>query len=152
MITNDLIPLSLHLFNAYWQHKQFSNLIKDIPEDTLVQVLDFAKNYLCSFQDEPQGCYWDHQQVTLHPIVCYYKDPEGNVVTEEIMCISEDLKHDSYAVQKYEAVAMNHFKEKKMCFGTVVQFCDQCPGQYKSHVPFEHLSCCNKKQRLYFQL
>ena len=150
MITNDLIPLSLHLFTADWQHKQFSNLIKDIPEDTLFQVLDFAKNYLCSFQDEPQGCYWDHQQVTLHPIVCYYKDPEGNVVTEEIMCISEDLKHDRYAVQKYEAVAMNHFKEKKMCFGTVVQFCDQCPGQYKSHAPFEHLSCCNKKQRLYF--
>lgn len=150
MITNDLIPLSLHLFNADWQQKQFSNLIKDVPDDTLVQVLDFAKNYLCSFQDEPQGCYWDHQQVTLHPIVCYYKDPQGNVVTEEIMCISDDLKHDSYAVQKFEDATMNHFKEKNMSFGNIVQFSDQCPGQYKSHVPFEHLSCCNKKQRLYF--
>ena len=149
MITKDLGPLALHLFNADWHHKQFRTLIQDVPERTLVQVLDFAKNYLCTFQDEPQGCYWDHGQATIHPIVCYYKE-NSSVVTEELIFITDDLQHDSYAVKKFEEAVMLHFRRKGLSFDRIIQFCDQCPGQYKSHAPFEHLSLQENKQRLYF--
>ena len=49
---------SVHLFNALWQHHQFTRLIEDIPERCVVMVLDFGQNYSTFFyQDEAQGAH-----------------------------------------------------------------------------------------------
>lgn len=46
-------------------------------------VADFAENYRCTHQDEIQSAYYQYQQVTIHPIVAYYKcDKYENVVSE----------------------------------------------------------------------
>ncbi len=113
LCAQDLQNIALHLFYADWQCKQFQKLIGNLPDNVLVQVHDFAKNYLCEFQDEVQGSFWDHSQVTIHPTICYYKNESGKLITEEVVCITGDLKHDSYAVQKLEQIVDRHFTEHK---------------------------------------
>jgi hypothetical protein len=149
---DDLRDMGLHTFHADWQYKQFAELKKDVPKGMVVQVLDFAKNYLCLYQDEAQACYWKHEQVTLHPIVTYYKDPVcGHQVTEELMFITPDLQHDAHAVLQFSREAELHLLGKMGQIDSVVQFTDQCASQYKSKTPFQHLSAANiPTSRIYF--
>ena len=67
--------LAEHLFRADWQHAQFTRMraLEPFPANTALMVLDFAENFSCSYQDEVQAAHWHHQQVTLHPIVVYYR-------------------------------------------------------------------------------
>ena len=51
----------------------------------------------------------------LHPIVVYYPCPEkcGHLVRDEVMILSSDLKHDSFAVTSFIDKALVHLKDKK---------------------------------------
>jgi hypothetical protein len=71
--------MSMHLFNASWQHRQFTKLKEDLQEGTALLVLDFGQNYPCFYQDEAQQDHWFHHQVTVHPIVAYHRDSEGTL-------------------------------------------------------------------------
>ena len=73
-LCEELQEFSTHLFNAVWELRQFQNLSASVPENWLVTVLDFGQNYSCCYQDAVQVNYWHKEQVTVHPIVCYYTD------------------------------------------------------------------------------
>ena len=45
-----------------------------------------------TYQDEPQPVHWDHNQMVIHPIVNYYLSPEGNLITEEHIMLTNNLK------------------------------------------------------------
>ena len=57
-----------------------SACIKNLKEDQVIMIIDFAENYKCNFQNEVQSAYFDQNMVTIHPIMCYYKQQLG---TEE---------------------------------------------------------------------
>ena len=91
------------------------------------------------YQDEPQGSHWDHTQTVIHPIVNYYiKD--GKLVTEEHIMITDDLHHDKFAVRAFEKQTLDHLKAKGFIPMQIIQFCDNCAGQYKSKGPFQFVS------------
>ena len=139
----DLDKMAEHLFNADFQHHQFINVrdnIDGLQDGTVLEVLDFAQNYLCYYQDEPQECHWDHSQVTIHPIVCYFKGSCGHLITEELVFISPDLKHNASAVEHFTNVAEKHLAKKLPRLHKIIQFTDQCPAQYKSKTPFFDIS------------
>ena len=71
-LLKELQPHAQHLFNAAWQSHQFAHLKAQLPENWTLSVLDFAENYTALFQDEISGAHWNHNQVTIHPIVSYY--------------------------------------------------------------------------------
>ena len=73
--------LSGHLFRADWQHHQSEQLRKKtpFPANTVSMVLDFAENYICTYQNEVQAAHWHKSAVTLHPIVCYYACPRKRI-------------------------------------------------------------------------
>ena len=98
----DLKEMSYHLFSCHWNYNQFIHCKENLKPGQLLQVLDFGQNYMNVYQDEPQGVHWDHSQTVLHPIVNYYLDKEGKLVTEEHLMISDDLKHDKFAVREFE--------------------------------------------------
>ena len=62
--------------------------------------MDFATNYSHHKQDQVHGVFRCRRQMTLHPIVAYYPCPKkcGHLVNDEIMLLSIDLIHDSFAV------------------------------------------------------
>lgn len=68
-----------HLHVALWQCMQFSKLKTNLPEDSVLQVMDFAKNREIRYQDEIKAVFYTNNQVTIHPIVTYYRLGNGTV-------------------------------------------------------------------------
>ena len=136
----DLKEMSYHLFSCHWNYNQFIYCKENLKPGQLLQVLDFGQNYMNIYQDEPQGVHWDHSQTVLHPIVNYYLDKEGKLITEEHLMISDDLKHDKFAVREFEKRSLEKLKEKGFVPNQIIQFCDNCAGQYKSKGPFQFIS------------
>ena len=92
------------------------------------------------YQDEPHGVHWDHSQMVIHPIVNYYLDNSGNLVTEEHIMLTDDLRHDKFAVREFECKTLAHLKKKEFTATKIIQFCDNFLGQYKSKGPFQFIS------------
>ena len=104
---------------------------------------DFAQNYLCLHQNEPQGMHWEHKQVTLHPTVAYFKCPNstcGKLCTHEAVHVSEDLKHDAHLVKKFNEKTLEVLKERKIAIHKIIHFSDQAPSQYKNKTTFKYIS------------
>ena len=77
--------------------------------------------------------------MVLHPIVNYYLDDNGKLVMEEHLMISDDLCH-KFAVREFEKVSLQKLKDKGFVPKQIIQFCDNCAGQYKSKGPFQFIS------------
>ena len=97
-----------HLFKGQWQQLQFNEMKTNLPEDCVMLVMDFDKNRLIRFQNEPKSIYYTTQLVTIHPAVVFYRslDITDLTVRESLVFLSDDHSHDHNAV--------NHFLEKKL--------------------------------------
>ena len=138
----DLKTLSHHVFAANWNYAMFQYIKDNLKPGYLLSVLDFGQNYMNIFQDELQSKHWDHTQTTIHPIVNYFIKPGQSVVTvKEHIVISSDKTHDEYAVKAFEEVSLNYLKEKGFTPSHIIQFNDNCAGQYKGKGTFQFISC-----------
>ncbi|MES9905398.1 MAG: hypothetical protein ABW168_22320 [Sedimenticola sp.] len=138
----ELSFLSKHLFVASWQYQQFNHIKSNLPEGWVIMIADFAENYRTFYQDETQAAHWQYEQITVHPIVAYHRCPVDEceeVVTDSIICLSDDRGHDASAVHTYLTAAIKHVGEI-MDIVHLVQFTDGCSAQYKSKQPFMDIS------------
>ena len=105
--------MSTHLFHFRWQAMQFDECKKQLREADVMLVMDFSTNYSHHRQGEVHGGFWCRKQTTLHPIITYYPCPQkcDQLVCDEIMLVSSDVKHDSFAVDTYVDKALSHLKE-----------------------------------------
>ncbi|KAJ8043475.1 hypothetical protein HOLleu_10573 [Holothuria leucospilota] len=117
-----------------------------MPNKWVLAVLDFAENYVCFYQNEAQGAYWTHNQVTIHPVVTSYKCGEcPATVTECIIIISPDNKHDHDEVHAYMDLVSIHLQQKRaLQVDTTVRFSDGCACQYKSRGPLAEIAMPKK--------
>ena len=125
---------AIHLFRAKWEYRQFQNIIKVPPPQSVVTVMDFGQNYRCTYQEEPQFLNWQYRQATVHPIVSYYRCPSncGETVQEDIIFISPDLRHDSCMVELCSSEALSHLRrERNLEVRHVIEFSDTCAAQYR---------------------
>lgn len=96
-IEKDLNTLPAHLFDASWQYRQFANLKSNLPDGNMLSVMDFTVRQ----QDECRSAHWFAQQVTIHPVVCYYyQEAKSELVTNKLVRTSADLLNDSHFVQR----------------------------------------------------
>ena len=86
------------------------------------------------YQDEIKCAYYTQQQITLHPVVTYYKD-NSNLKREAVVVINEDNTHDFHAVNHYVKL-VNEVIEKDKQFKQRIVFSDGCSSQYKCKGPF----------------
>ena len=129
-----------HLFTAQWQYAMFLQQQKTVKPGQLITVMDFAENYRCVNQDEVQSAYWNYKQATVHPMVNYYMcDTCGKIVTATVVAISDDLTHDSHAVEIFIRENINHLRSSVTNLQELVQWSDGCGVQYKSKQPFASL-------------
>ncbi len=68
-----LQTFTAHAFEAHWQQQQFQKAKKMLKPGDVLEILDFAENYRTAYQNEPQSIHWQYEQVTVHPIVTFYK-------------------------------------------------------------------------------
>ncbi|XP_023932112.1 uncharacterized protein LOC106179961 [Lingula anatina] len=141
-LEEDLHTFAWHLANYQWQQRQFDKLTRDVPTRWLVMCMDYGENFTCAYQDEAQGAHWSRQQITIHPVVCYYRCPDHpEVTTQETFCfISNDLKHDSHGVQHFQQQALQTLLERGINVTQIIHFSDGCPSQYKGKASFIDLS------------
>ena len=71
-------------------------------ENTVLMVMDFARNRWVYYQDEIKAAYFSQRQIIMHPIVCYYKQDNG-LLREALVFLSDDVGHDYHAVNHYHA-------------------------------------------------
>ena len=64
--------------------------------NTMTLQMDFAENYACTAQDEVQSAHWKQAQITLHTSAAWFR---SDILLHVI--ISDNLKHDKYAVVVY---------------------------------------------------
>ena len=119
---------------------QFTGLRDDLSDGLTLQVMDFAKNRGIIYQDEIKSAFYTHQQVSMHPIVTYYKADVGLVKNSSII-ISEDNQHDGHAAHHFQGIVNEHMSELRGQKPTrTVFFSDGCAAQYLSKGPFADMS------------
>ena len=59
---------------------------------------------------------------------------------EEHIMMTDDLKHNKFAVCAFEHQTLEHLKKKGFVPTKIIQLCHNCVGQYKSKGPFQFIS------------
>ena len=127
--------------------KQFNTCLASLKRGTVLLVHDFSQNILLYSQDKPQGHHWDHEQITVHPMVAYYICDldccKGKLVKEELIHLTPNLKHNDQAVMQFIEKSLEHLQKKGVIIENIHEFTDQCSNQYKNKNTFYMIS--NKK-------
>ena len=94
----------IEIFNEHYQtmRKQYeqTRVLKDkVPEHEIIVHMDFAENYSCKSAEEVTDAYFTTSQVSLHPIVVYYRHVDGHLAHKSYVAVSGDLTHNSSAVK-----------------------------------------------------
>ena len=133
---SDLEELLGHLFRADWQHQQMKLCIQGQQEDEVCIWMDYAVQ--CRFQEEVQCAFFDHalfdqNQVTIHPMMAYYKERMANeelLVKHAIIRITEEHQKGALGVKIFEKEAITIIeREKGKNLRTVHEFTDGCASQ-----------------------
>lgn len=149
-LENDLTKYPQHIFRARWRHKQMQNCIDQMEKNKLVMLMDYSENYRCRFQNESQNAYFDQQQVTVHPFMCYYIENSAQKQSEEeleklfkhlVIVVSNDVKHDAFAVKVYENKALDLLKNEGLKIYVIEKFSDGAAAQYKGKTHFCNFHC-----------
>ena len=152
LLIKQMEVMTEHSFMASWNYVQYREARKNISLGQVIFVRDFAQNYLCEQLNEAQGLHWSHKQVTLMPTVAQYHCAKcEQLVTHEIVHISDDLKHDAHLVKLFTSKSIEVLKSNNVDIRKIIKFTDQAPSQYKNKTAFNYLA--NSKlptQRNYF--
>ena len=142
MYIKQVDAMSEHTFLASWNYVQFKKCKNNLQVGDILIVNDFAQNYLCLHQNEPQGMHWEHKQVTLHPTVVYFRCKGcNNILTHEIGHVSNDLKHDAHLVKKFNEETFEVLHDRGIDIHKIIIFSDPAPSQYKNKTAFRYV--CN---------
>ena len=125
-----------HSFMASWNYVQYKEAKRNISVGYVIFVHDFAQNYLCQQQNKAQGLHWVHKQVTLMPTLAHYCCVKcEQLVTHEIVHISDDLKHNALLVKPFTSKSGEVLKGNIVDIHKIIEFTDQPTSQYKDKLP-----------------
>ena len=117
---------------------------KNILVGDVIFVHDFAQNYLCQHQNECQGLHWRHKQLTIMPTIVHYRCTKCNqLVTYEIVHITDDMKHNAHMVKIFTERSISILKQNNINIHKIIKFMDQSTSQYKNKTAFNYLANCD---------
>ena len=99
-----LIP---HDFIAKKQSEYLRQQKENLPKNKAIILMDLSMNCTCLVQDSSQSYHWSKKEVTVHPVVVYYRDGNDELAHKSICCISNDLDHDVDLVQKFQELTLD---------------------------------------------
>jgi hypothetical protein len=123
-----------------------------------VVLRDCAENYSFVLQNEAQGFHWNNAQATIHPFVLYFKKSDAiNIEHENLVMISDCLKHDSILVHTFRRHLMrfieNTFESplKKKLFTSLMGLQPSTKTEkkfYILHATMKNLECQQSRTSL----
>ena len=136
--------ITKHLFLAKCQ-ANFLRAKKESLKANEVNVLgDFAENYKFLVQDEIQSYQWSKEYCTLHPLIVYFIDSDGNIQHNSLCFISDGNNYDTNFVYKIQTILVDYLKENLPIVIKIFYFSDDHAEQYKNHKNFINL--CLRQQ------
>lgn len=142
-LEKDMQEYPEHIFRATWQQQQMGICVDKIREGSIAMVMDFSENYGCVFQSEVQSGFFDRNQVTIHPMMCYYTEKQEEKefkVKHAIIGISEETKHDADLAITFENKAIEILEKKGVKVEEIHEWTDGCAAQYKGKKAFADIS------------
>ncbi|ESO09924.1 hypothetical protein HELRODRAFT_167749 [Helobdella robusta] len=133
-----LDELSSHHYISKEQSKYLSDSKENLKNSECIALMDFAENYSVIIQDAIQSHHWSNTQVTLHPIVLYYRDDE-NLSVKSVCMISDCLDHNVSAVYAFQKHLINYVKQNLKNVTLIKYFSDGAVSQYKNYKNFSNL-------------
>ena len=129
-----------HAARAKEQYEQIKQLKINMPSSHVIAQLDFAQNYSCQALEEVQSAYWDNsEQVTLHPVVFYYKSNDGSQEIQHKSCIiiSDCMVHNASTVVAFiKEVIIQKVKEICPDVNFLHYWSDSPTSQYRNKTIF----------------
>ena len=133
--------MSKHLFPFKWQAMQHEELRNTIQEADVGAVMGFGQNINHTKQHEAQSSHYNGRQSTIFPIVCFlWCTLCSELVMQEICCLSDDLKHDAFAVRAFQLEAVKILQANGMKVNKMFEWSDNCSLEFKSKLLFHVLS------------
>ena len=83
---------------------------ESLQADELIVLGDFIKNYQFLVLDEIQSYHWSKEYCTLHPLVVYFIDSDGNIQHNSLCIISDDNNHNTNFVYKIQTILVDYLK------------------------------------------
>lgn len=137
----ELESFPAHIFEAVWQQSQINQCIGNyVTDQNVMVVMDFAENFRVFYKDEVQSAFFEPTQISIHPMMYYYKDADKKLVKHALIAISDDLRHDASAVKHFEQAAVDHLSEQGMQIKSLHIWSDGCAAQYKGKNAFFDLT------------
>ncbi len=140
---NEVTAFRRHSSIMKTQFLQGRILKENLPLHEIIIHMDFAENYSCKSAEEIQSAYWNSSQVTLHPMVVYYRDLEsGDLRHQSFVAISDELSHSSSTVL---AILDHFFRDELDLPGCnevqyVHYWTDSPTSQYRNRYIFDAIS------------
>ena len=117
---------------------------ESLKANEVIVLRDFAENYQFLVQDEIQSYHWSKEYCTLHPLVVYFIDGDGNIKHNSLYFISDYNNHDTNFVYKIQTILVDHLKENLPIIDKIFYFSDGCAEQYKNRKNFINL--CHRQE------
>ena len=106
---------------------------------------DFAENYQFLVDDVIQSYHWSKEYCTLHPLVVYFIDGDGNIQHNSLCFIFDDNNNqDTNFIYKIQTILVDYLKEKLPLLDKILYLSDGCTEQYKNCKNFINL--CHHQQ------
>ena len=131
--------LTKHSFLAKCQASFLKSKKEALLANEAIVLGDFAENYQFLIQDEIQSYHWSKKYCTLHPLVLYLLDDNGELKHESFCFISNDNTHDTNFVYKLQTILVDFLKKNYGNITKLFYFSDGYAEQYKNYKNFVNL-------------
>ena len=116
------------------------DLKENLPPNHIYIHMDFAKDYKCRSQEEIQSAYWSQTQVTIHPVVAYFKNKEI-VCHQSFVFISDEPRHDARFVFALLRSLVPQLIQLIPELEYIRYWTDSPTSQYRNKTIFKIISC-----------
>ena len=116
------------------------NLKENLPANHIYIHMDFAEDYRCRSQEEIQSAYWSQTQVTIHPVVAYFKK-DDKLCHQSYVFISDEPRHDAKFVFALLRSLVPQLIELIPTLEYIHYWTDLPMNQYRNKTIFKIISC-----------
>ena len=134
-----------HVQRVKTQYHQIRHLKENLRVHHMILQMDFAENYSCKSLEEVQSAYFNQTSVTLHPVVAYYNDPDGNLQHSIFLIVSDEMAHKSSTVLAFIDDIMPDLKAIDSLVDTIHYWTDNPSSQYRNKHIFDYVANHKKK-------
>lgn len=121
-----------HCFVAKHQNNHFEYVKSNLSQTEMIVMSDFAENYKFVIQDAIQSYHWNNSQATLIPFACFALNENGVLQQRNVMCVSDELRHDTVTWHLARDELVSHVKSKFPHISKLIYFTDGASAHFKN--------------------